>query len=293
MSSSSDRASRANVTHPERVLWPDEGITKQELIDHYIAFSSLMLPDLKDRLLTLKRAPGGIEGEVFFQKNAPDYTPEWLPTETVPAPSAKRDVRYLVCDSVDALIWIANQSGVELHPCLDRRTSPGRPDLLVFDLDPPEGRFDLASEGALLVRDLLVSRGLEPRLKTTGGKGLHVVVTLERRYDFSAVHRFALDVGSEAVAASPKLLTLEFKKSDRGGRVLVDVHRNGPGATVVATFSPRARKGASVSFPVPWDDLSKIDPDDFNVRSVRSMLGSPHLKNWEDQSRVKHRLPRS
>lgn len=273
------------------MLWPDEGITKQDLLDYFRGVGDLVVDELRGRLLTLVRAPGGVGGETFFQKNAPKYTPDWIKTITVAAPSAKRDVRFLVCDSIDTLLWIGNQSGLELHPCLDRDSKPGRPDLLVFDMDPPEGRFDMAVEGALLVRDVLKGMGLRPLLKTTGGKGLHVYLRIERRYGFPATHDFAWKVAERAVAVAETLLTLEFSKADRKGRVFIDVHRNGPGATLIAPFSPRARPGALVSFPITWDELPKASPDDYNLRTVPKMLRSKGVTAWKKGHKDKQRLP--
>ncbi|MGH9194778.1 MAG: non-homologous end-joining DNA ligase [Acidimicrobiia bacterium] len=279
------------ITHPDKLLWPADGFTKKDLIDYYQAAAPLILKELEDRLLTLVRAPDGVGGQTFFQKNAPKYTPEWIRTVTVPAPSAKREVSYLVCESAETLTWIGNQAGLELHPNLDRASKPGYPDLLVFDMDPPEGRFDLAAEAALVVRDLLRELGLEPSVKTTGGKGLHVYLRIERRNRFGAVHEFAYKVGQRAVAAAENLMSLEFKKKDRGGRVFVDVHRNGPGATIVAPFSPRARAGAHVSFPVGWDGVPKTDPGDFNLATAAALLDSRPVKEWKAKLKEKQRLP--
>lgn len=286
-------STRVRITSPDRLLWPDDHITKQDLIDHYLAVGSLMLKELKGRLLTLVRAPGGVGGEVFFQKNAPDYTPDWIKTVTIPAPSAKRDVRFLVCDSIDTLLWIANQSGVELHPCLDRSSKPGRPDLLVFDMDPPADRFDLAVEAALIMRGVLQEVGLEPLVKTTGGKGLHVFMRIERRYGFDETHAVARRLADKAISKAKTLLTLEFKKADRGKRVFLDIHRNGPGATLVAPFSPRARPGAPVSFPITWDEVTHGAPGDYTVANVKGLLDSRGVAQWKDGLTSKHRLPRS
>lgn len=276
------------VTNPDKLLWPADGITKQELIDYYQAVAPFVLEELDDRLLTLVRAPDGVGGETFFQKNSPKYTPDWVKTVRVPA--AKKEVSYLVCDSVDALLWIGNQAGLELHVCLDRTTKLGNPDLLVFDMDPPEGRFDLAAEGALVMQDLLLELGLNPMIKTTGGKGLHVYLRVERRNDFGKVHSFAYAAGERAVSRAENLLTLEFKKKERGDRVFVDVHRNGPGATIIAPFSPRALPGAAVSFPILWDQLGSVTPGDFNLRTATELLNSPAVKEWKSGLREKQRL---
>lgn len=288
--SESKEHERVRFTNLDKVLWPDDGITKQELIDYYRAVGGLVIEELRGRLLTLVRAPDGVGGETFFQKNASKYTPDWIKTSVVPAPSAKRDVRFLVCDSVDTLLWIGNQAGLELHPCLDRDSRPGRPDLLVFDMDPPEGRFDMAVEGALLIREVLEDTGLRPMLKTTGGKGLHLYVRIERRYEFAKTHDFARTVAERAISGAESLLTLEFSKADRGGRVFVDVHRNGPGATVIAPFSPRARPGALVSFPITWDGLQKTSPSDYTLRTVPEMLNSRGVAEWKRGLKDKQRL---
>jgi bifunctional non-homologous end joining protein LigD len=290
MPSRSKESGRVNFTNLDKVLWPDDGITKQELIDYYRAVAPFVIEELKGRLLTLVRAPDGIKGETFFQKNASKYTPDWIKTITVPAPSAKRDVSFLVCDRLDTLLWIGNQAGLELHPGLDRGSKPGRPDLLVFDMDPPEGRFDMAVEGAAVIRDALEKTGLRPLIKTTGGKGVHVYVRIERRYNFAQTHAFAVKVAEQAVEKAESLLTLEFSKAERGGRVFVDVHLNGPGATLIAPFSPRARRGALVSFPITWDELSKTSPDDFSLLTVPKLLDSPGIAEWKRGLKEKQRL---
>lgn len=291
MPNASEKQERVRFTNLDKVLWPDDGITKQELIDYYQAVGGLLIEELRGRLLTLVRAPDGIKGETFFQKNASKYTPDWIKTVTVPAPSAKRDVRFLVCDTIDTLLWIGNQAGLELHPGLDRELKPGRPDLLVFDMDPPEGRFDMAVEGAHQIRDILEEAGLSPMLKTTGGKGLHIYVRIERRYGFPQTHDFAMKVAERAISNAESLLTLEFSKAERGGRVFVDVHRNGPGATIIAPFSPRVRPGATVSFPITWDELPKTSPSDYTLRTVPKLLNSKGVAAWRRGLKDKQRLP--
>lgn len=283
--------SLVSITNPDRVLWPDDEITKQQLIEHYRRVAPLILPELDGRPLTLVRAPAGIGGETFFQKNAPDYTPEWIRTVTIPAPSAKRDVRFIVCDSLDTLLWVGNQAAIELHPTLDREDRPGRPDLLVFDMDPPAGRLDLAVVAALVIRKELEGRGLRPSVKTTGGKGIHVFARLERRYGFDQTHAFAVAAAKSAIEKEQSLMTLEFKKADRLGRVFVDVHRNGPGATLVAAFSPRARPGAPISFPITWSDLEKGRDIHFDLERARKSLTGRRVMEWQKGLALKQRLP--
>src|SRR4249919_3913232 len=171
---------RVDVTRPDKPLWPALGMTKQAYVDYLSAVSQHMLPWLRDRPLSLIRAPDGVDGQRYFQKNTPSYAPSWIKTVTIPAPSAGRDVAYTVCNDADTLAWLGNQAALEFHPAPVRRDRLDRPDLLVVDIDPPDDTFDAAVEVAFLVIEVLDDLGLETLLKTTGGKGLHVVVPIVR-----------------------------------------------------------------------------------------------------------------
>jgi bifunctional non-homologous end joining protein LigD len=279
------------VTRPDKVLWPALEITKQDYVDYLNGVSELMLPWLRERPLTLVRAPDGVDGERYFQKAASSYTPGWIPTVTIPAPSAKRDVDFLVCNERPTLAWIGNQAALELHPAPVRRDRLDRPDLLVVDVDPPEDAFDAAVEVTLVVLDVLAELGLPAGVKTTGGKGLHVVVPIERRVDQAALRRAAARITSIVAERRPDAVTDAFRKAGRQGRVMLDPSRNGTGATIVAPYSPRARPGATVSFPIAPEQLGDVDPQDFTIATVPSLLDGPGPRGWAALAAERGRLP--
>lgn len=289
-----DRATRnrdVTISRPEKELWPDVPFTKQEYADYLQAVAEDMLPWLRDRPLTMVRAPDGVGRERYFQKSAPTYAPAWVRTTRIPAPSAKRDVDYVVCQDLPTLRWLGNQAVLEFHSAPVRRDRVDRPDLLVVDIDPPEGAFELAVEVAFLVLAVLDDLGLPSGIKTTGGKGLHVVVPIERRVDQAALRGAVTRLTEIVVERRPDLVTDAFRKARRGGRVMLDPSRNGTGATIVAPYSPRARADATVSFPVAPEELSSVSPGDFTVRTVPRLLARPGPKRWRALADERGRLP--
>jgi DNA ligase D len=282
---------RIEVSRPDKLLWPAAGITKRDHVAYLEAVSGDLLPWLEGRPLTLVRAPDGVEGQRYYQKSLPEYAPAWIRTVEIPAPSAGRDVRYVVCDDLPTLAWLGNQAALELHPAPVRRDRLDRPDLLVVDVDPPEGAFDAAVEAVRAVLEVLADFGIEPGLKTTGGKGLHVVVPLERRYREDELRAAAARVTAIVSERRPGLVTDAFRKRDRGGRVLLDPSRNGLGATIVAPYSPRARPPATVSFPIVPADLGRIRPEDFTVGNAAGKLKDPGPRAWRALAHARHRLP--
>jgi DNA ligase D len=279
------------VTRPDKLLWPDADVTKQRYVDYLAAVSELALPWLRDRPLTLVRAPDGVGGERYFQKAASSYTPEWIPRVTIPAPSAKRDVDFLICNDRPTLAWIGNQAALELHPAPVRRDRLDRPDLLVVDIDPPDGAFEAAAEIAAVVLDVLDELGVAAGLKTTGGKGLHVVAPIERRVDQAALRRAAARLTSIVAERRPDAVTDAFRKAGRQGRVMLDPSRNGTGATIVAPYSPRARPEATVSFPIAREQLGDVTPGDFTISSVPGLLDGPGPRRWAALASERARLP--
>jgi DNA ligase D len=284
--------SRVEVTRPDKLLWPELEITKQGYVDYLAAVAEHMLPWLRDRPLSVIRAPDGVGGERYFQKNTPKYAPSWIRTVTIPAPSAGRDVAYTVCNDADTLAWLGNQAALELHPAPVRRDNLERPDLLVVDIDPPGDAFEAAVEAALLVLETLDDLGLDPLVKTTGGKGLHIVVPTVRRASAEQFRHAATRLAQIVIEREPDLVTAEFRKAKRGGRVMLDPSRNGPGATVVAPYSPRLRAEGTVSFPVLPKDLKALAPADFTLATVRTLLKRPAVKRWTDAANAPgQRLP--
>ena len=287
-------ARRVEITRPDKLLWPSLGITKQVYAEYLGAVADLMLPWLRDRPLTLIRAPDGVEGQRYYQKDTPKYAPSWIRTVTIPAPSAKRDVAYTVCNDGSTLAWLGNQAALEFHPAPVRRDRLERADWLVVDIDPPDDAFELAVEVASLVLDTLDELGLTPLVKTTGGKGLHVVVPIVRHVSPEQLRHAATRLATIVTERWPDLITAEFRKADRKGRVMLDPSRNGTGATIVAPFSPRARPEGTVSFPVVPEELRSIVPGDFTLATVPDLLDAAGPERWRAAaSQSRQRLPAS
>ena len=283
--------SPAEVTRPDKELWPDDGITKREYVDYLTAVAPHALPWLRGRPLTVVRAPDGVGGKSYFQKAVSSYAPRWIRTVTLPAPSAGRDVAYVVCDDVRTLTWLGNQAALELHPAPVRRDRLDRPDLLVVDIDPPEDAFDAGVAVARCILEVLEDLSLPAGVKTTGGKGLHVVVPIERRLDGDALRVAASSLAAIVDDRMPGAVTQEFRKADRAGRVMLDPSRNSPGATIVAPYSPRARAGAPVSCPVDADELAGLRPQELTIRTVPDRLSGPGPRRWDALADERARLP--
>jgi DNA ligase D len=280
------------VTRPDKPLWPALGITKRAYVDYLRAVADHAVPWLRGRPLTLVRAPDGVGGKRYFQKAISDYAPEWIDRVRIPAPSAGRDVDYLVCDDAATLAWVGNQAALELHPAPVRADRLDRPDLLVVDIDPPEDAFDAAVEVCGLVLEVLDDLGLACGVKTTGGKGLHVVVPLERRIDEATLGVAAAGLTAIVVERRPDLVTSAFRKAKRGGRVMLDPSRNGVGATIVAAYSPRARDDAPVSFPVVPEELGSVRPGELTLRTAVGALDGPGPRRWDALVHERGRVPR-
>jgi bifunctional non-homologous end joining protein LigD len=283
---------RVEVTRPDKLLWPALGITKRAYVDYLATVADRMLPWLRDRPLTVIRAPDGVDGQRYFQKNTPGYAPSWIRTVAIPAPSANRDVAYTVCNDAATLAWLGNQAALEFHPAPVRRDRLERPDLLVVDIDPPDDAFEAAVDVAFLVLEVLEDLGLTTLVKTTGGKGLHLVVPIVRHVSPEDLRRAAARLTAIVADRRPDLVTAEFRKADRKGRVMLDPSRNGTGATIVAPYSPRARGEATVSFPVVPDELRSIAPAEFTVVTVPRLLDRPGPARWTEAGRGQ-RLPGS
>lgn len=280
------------VTRPDKLLWPALEITKRRYVDYLAAVSDRMLPWLRERPLTLVRAPDGVAGERYYQKDTPGYAPSWIRTVAIQA--AKREVAYTVCNDASTLAWLGNQAALEFHPAPVRRDRLERPDQLTVDIDPPDDAFDAAVEVALLVLEVTGDLGLTTLVKTSGGKGLHIVMPIRRHVSSEELRHAATRLTEIVQERRPDLVTAEFKKADRGGKVMLDPSRNSTGATVVAPYSPRAREDATVSFPILPEELRSVDPGDFTVLTVPELLDRPGPTRWtEAEEQSPQRLPRS
>jgi bifunctional non-homologous end joining protein LigD len=260
------------ITRPEKVLFPADGITKGELIKYYHDIAPRMLPHLEDRPLSLQRYPDGIDKFSFFQKSTEKYFPEWIRTVTVK--KAGGTVRHVVCNDVATLVYLANLAAITQHIWLSRADKLLYPDQMVFDLDPSGDTFPWVKAAARSLKTLLDRLDLPAFLKTSGSRGLHVVVPLQRRHTFSDVHGFAHHLAAVIVREQPDQRTLEFTKKQRGGRVFIDIHRNAYAQTVAPAFTVRARPGAPVSVPIAWDELESrgLRSDGWTIRNVFGRL---------------------
>jgi bifunctional non-homologous end joining protein LigD len=265
------------LTHLDEPLFDGAGATKGDLVDYLDAVAGLIVPELRDRPLSVIRVRAG--QQPFMQKNLPDYAPPWIKTVTLWAESSKREVRYALGNDRRTLVWFANQRAVEYHPTLFLAGHPDRPTYLVLDIDPPSGgEFRHAVAAAKLVRHALADVGLAGAVKTSGAKGVHVYVPIEASGDDAAAATRAIAVRAERL--DPGLATTAFIKDERQGKVFLDSTRS-HGASVASAYTPRARPGVPVSFPVPWDDLDAITPADFTVHTVPAMVGE--LQPWAGQ----------
>jgi bifunctional non-homologous end joining protein LigD len=264
-----------SLTNLDKVLYPDVGFTKGEVIDYYTRIAPVLLPHLTGRALTFKRYPNGVDAQFFFAKNAPQGTPEWVRTVTLPSPGSTKNrdtINYPVADDLATLVWAANLAALELHVPMwriERRGGPGHPDLMVFDLDPgPPATIVECCEVALNVRDVLAEDGLTAYPKTSGSKGLQLYVPLDAKAPWEDVHAYARRVAQRLEKEHPKLVVWNMKKELRKAKVLVDWSQNNAAKTTVAVYSLRARPAPTVSTPVTWDEVERCErPEDLRFTS--------------------------
>ena len=279
---------RVPVTNLSRILYPSPGVSKQEVIGYYIRSAPRILPFLSGRALVLQRFPDGVSGQGFYEKDAPPGTPDWVTIFPHFSRTAKRQIRYVVCDSPDTLIWLANLAALELNMVLARTDDPEMPDMMLFDLDPePPAGFPEAVATAQALSELLGEMGLSPFVKTSGRKGLHVVIPLERHYQFDETRTFVHAVGILLSRRLPGVVS-ELSGTHMPGTVFVDYLQNAAWKTMIAPYSLRATEQATVSMPLSWEEVQNgVMPEDFTIRTVISRTGDP-WKGFFDQA---ERLP--
>jgi bifunctional non-homologous end joining protein LigD len=260
------------ITHPEKVLFPDAGITKGELAAYYEAVAAMLVPHIRARPITMERFPAGIGRPGFLQKDVSKGFPAWL--ERVEVSKKGGTVHHPIVTSTRSLLWLVNQNCITPHVWTSRAPNVKQPDLCVFDLDPSADEPAVLRSAALALRDLLQELGLPSWPKTSGSKGFHVVVPLDGRAGFGDVGRFAHAVGGVLVSRDPEHLTQEFSKKDRQGRILVDTGRNAYGATFASIYAVRAKPGAPVSAPCTWEEIERgsVGPRSFTLRAMRKRL---------------------
>jgi bifunctional non-homologous end joining protein LigD len=260
------------ITHPEKVMFPDDGITKGDLAAYYEAVAQVMLPHIKGRPITMERYPAGIGKKGFWQKDVSKGYPDWL--ERVEVPKKDGVVHHPVITDVRSLLWVTNQNTITQHVWISRVPELYYPDICVFDLDPSKDDAASVRAAAIGLRDLLEELGLPSWVKTSGSKGFHIVVPLDGKSKMGDVARFADGVGRVFVSHAPDHLTQEFAKADRKGRIYVDTGRNGYSATFAAAYTVRAKRGAPVSAPCSWEELERgeVEPTSFDLRTMPARI---------------------
>jgi bifunctional non-homologous end joining protein LigD len=280
------------LSHPDKVLFPEDGITKADLAAYYASVAEVMVPHVRDRPLNLWRWNAGIGGKLVVQQDIPKGAPDWVARVETPRRKGG-SIEHVLCQDADTLRWLANQNCITPHVWSARRDRLDRPDHVVFDFDPEAGSdFTLVREGALLAGERLRELGMEPFAMVTGSKGIHVVAPLKRTREAEWVRERARVIGIEIAERSPDTLTTEWRKEKRDGKILVDTARNTYGQTVVAPYAVRALEGAPVATPLVWEELSdpELSARSWTLRTVADRLaerGDP----WADMSDHAAALP--
>jgi bifunctional non-homologous end joining protein LigD len=267
-------ARAVTISNPDKVLFPDEGITKADLAAYYETVAPAMVPHVMNRPLMLQRFPNGLGREGWIQQDVGRGYPDWMPRVTVP--KSKGQVTHAMVTDTASLVYLANLNSITLHEWLSRADKIDHPDLMIIDLDPgPASTFADVRKAARATRTLLDELDLPAYVKTSGSKGLHIAVPLKRRETFEEVHETAIIIGEVLASRAPEQLTTEFRKEKRKGRLFLDMHRNQYGQHVVAPYTVRPLPDAPVSTPIDWDELSssKLNAQTFTLKNVPRRLG--------------------
>lgn len=260
------------ITHPEKIMFPDDGITKGDLAAYYETMAAVMLPHISGRPITMERYPAGIGKKGFWQKDVSKGFPDWL--QRVAVPKKGGVVHHPVITDERSLLWVTNQNTITQHVWVSRLPELYYPDICVFDLDPSTDDVAATRAATLGLRNLLDELGLPSWVKTSGSKGFHIVVPLDGKSKMGDVARFADAVGRVFVSHAPEHLTQEFSKVDRKGRIYVDTGRNNYSATFAAAYTVRAKRGAPVSAPCTWEEIEKgkVEPTSFSVKNMAARI---------------------
>jgi bifunctional non-homologous end joining protein LigD len=287
---------KVQLVNLDKCFYPQADVTKGNVVEYYIKLAPKILPLIANRPLVLTRYPDGIKDgtlgkSIFFEKNAPEGTPDWVKLHSIYSPTSKRDVRYVVCNDLDTLIWLANQAALEIHMPFASIANLDKPDLLFFDVDPePPATLSDAAEVALLLNDKLHSLGLTAYVKTSGKKGLHVIVPIEPEHPFEAVREFVHKIGIE-LAKENNIVVSEFKDTKKPGKVFVDYLQNSPMRTMVIPYSLRPTPQATVSTPLEWNEVKKgLNPTDYTIFNVPTRTLNPWKTLFEKKTRLELQL---
>lgn len=270
------------ISKVDKIFFPEEGYTKGDMINYFKDISDIMIPYLQDRPLVMLRYPDGINGESFYHKDAPDYFPGWIKTKAIKKEEGGT-INHVICNNAATLVYVANQGCITPHIWLSKIDKLDYPDTLIFDLDPPGDGFGEVIFAAKKFYKFLVDElNIQPFIKTTGSKGVHIEIPLQRKEKFDDVRQFGQNLSKVLASRYPDRLTTEVRKNKRNGRVFLDVARNGYAQTAVAPYAVRAKPGAPVAAPITWDELnSSMSPQKYNIKNIFRRL-SRKKDPWSD-----------
>lgn len=282
----SEKLTRVDFSNLNKILYPELRVTKSQVIEYYIRIAPRMLGLLANRPLSLTRFPDGVDKEGFYEKDIPMGTPSWVKTFKRYSDTAQRDIHYIVCNDLDTLLWLANLAALEIHMTLSRTDSFESPDLALIDVDPePPAGYDKAVDVALL-KEKLDSLGLRSYVKTSGKKGLHVLIPVVQGYTFRQTREFVHRIGKE-LAKESDLIVAEFSRSREPGKVFIDYLQNSHARTVVCPYSLRATPKATVSMPLEWAQIRReLNPEELNIMTARDIQTEPWKDFLEDKQRL-------
>jgi bifunctional non-homologous end joining protein LigD len=264
---------KVKITHPEKLLFPEDGISKQDLANYYERVAPTMLPYMKGRPISMQRYPDGIDKPGFFEKKVPDYFPEWIHRASVEVKEGGRTQEQVACDNAATLVYLADQDCITPHAWLSRADKLDYPDQMIFDLDPPDEDFRMVALAAKELRKALESEGLSPYVMTTGSRGLHVLAPLDRSADFEEVRAYAREMSARLAKENPGKFTVEMSKEKRDKRLFLDYLRNSYGQTSVPPYAVRAKRGAPVATPLEWHELDEgITSQSYNMGNLFKRL---------------------
>jgi bifunctional non-homologous end joining protein LigD len=288
MVSMNEKLTKVKFTNLDKILFPKLQIRKAQVIEYYIKSAPKMLDLLAKRPLVLTRYPDGVDKAGFYEKDAPQGTPPWVRTVKIYSETAKRDVNYILCNNLDTLIWLANLAAIEIHMPLSKTDSREKPDFVFFDIDPEQPvSFEGVTAVALLLKEKLDKLGLESYVKTSGKKGLHVLIPIQRKYHFRDTRAFVHKIGRQ-LAKEHEIVVSEFAETKKPGKVFVDYLQNSHGRTMVCPYSLRVMSEATVSTPLDWAEVKKgIKPAEFNIFSVVKRKKDPWKGILDNKQKLK------
>jgi bifunctional non-homologous end joining protein LigD len=282
-----EKLTKVEFTNLDKILYPEAKVTKAQVIQHYIRMAPRMLDVLWNRPMVLTRFPNGVNKEGFYEKDMPLGTPPWVKTFKKYSETAEREINYVVCNDLDTLVWLSNLAALELHMTLSKMDQFEKPDLVVFDIDPePPASADDVVDVALLVKEKLDGLGLRSYVKTSGKKGLHILVPVVREYTFGQAREYVHQIGKYLAREAP-IVVSEFSRSKKPGTVYIDYLQNSHGRTMVCPYSLRATSKATVSMPLDWREVKKgLKPEKFNLFTVAKSESNPWKGMLEDKQRL-------